>query len=50
MPLADLNAYSVLLRKNLVFTPAAFDQLMAREWSQKTKRVDESAKEEVENG
>ncbi len=28
----DLNARTVLLRKNLVFTPAAFDKLLARDW------------------
>jgi len=35
MALGDLNAFDVLRRKNLVFTPQAFDELMSREWSQK---------------
>jgi large subunit ribosomal protein L4 len=35
MVVNDLNARAVLLRKWLVFTPAAFDALMARDWSQK---------------
>lgn len=38
LPLADLNARDILLYENLVFTPAAFDQMMARNWNQKTKR------------
>ena len=37
---SDLNAHIVLLRRNLVFTPAAFDQLVARKWSQKTRRAE----------
>lgn len=35
---ADLNAHAVLLRKNLVFTPQAFDALLARKWTQRSKR------------
>jgi large subunit ribosomal protein L4 len=31
-PVGDLNARSVLLRKNLVFTPEAFDVLLSRDW------------------
>lgn len=38
MTVDDLNAHSVLLRRNLVFTPAAFDKVMARDWNQKTRR------------
>jgi len=40
MPLADINAHAVLLRKNVIFTPAAFDQLLSRKWSQKTSRTE----------
>ncbi|HMQ20873.1 MAG TPA: 50S ribosomal protein L4 [Planctomycetota bacterium] len=39
LPVADLNAHTVLLHKNLVFTPTAFDKLMARPWSQKSRRA-----------
>jgi len=38
MPLSDLNAHAVLLRRHLVFTPLAFDQLLAKDWSTKTKK------------
>ncbi len=38
----DLNARSVLLRKNLVFTPEAFDNLLARGWSQKKSAAGEA--------
>ena len=40
LPVSDLNAHSVLLRQNLVFTPAAFDKVLARGWSQRTRRSD----------
>lgn len=41
MPLADLNAHAVLLRRHLVFTPLAFDQLLAKDWSTKAKKASE---------
>ena len=37
MPLSDLNARAVLLRQNLVFTPLAFDQLLAKDWNVRRK-------------
>lgn len=39
---SDLNARAVLLRRHLVFTPAAFDKLLARRWSQRSKRREPS--------
>ena len=39
----DLNARSVLLRKNLVFTPEAFDSLLARDWMFGVKAKADSA-------
>lgn len=42
MPVSDLNARAVLLRKHVVFTPAAFDKLLARKWSQRTRRSDDA--------
>ncbi len=42
-PVGDLNARSVLLRKNLVFTPDAFDALLSRDWNFGVKAKAESA-------
>ncbi len=42
-PVVDLNARSVLLRKNLVFTPEAFDALLSRDWMFGVKAKVESA-------
>ncbi len=42
-PVGDLNARSVLLRKNLVFTPEAFDALLSRDWMFGVKAKAESA-------
>lgn len=39
LPVDDLNAHTVLLHHNLVFTPKAFDKLMSKTWSQKTRRA-----------
>jgi large subunit ribosomal protein L4 len=40
MALADLNAFDVVKRQNVVFTPQAFDDLMSRPWSQKRDAQD----------
>lgn len=47
LPVDDLNAHAVLLRRNLVFTPAAFDKLLARKWSQKSRRAEGATSEEA---
>ncbi|MEZ5990354.1 MAG: 50S ribosomal protein L4 [Planctomycetota bacterium] len=41
LPLSDLNARAMLLRRNVIFTPAAFDQLLQRRWSQKREDAQE---------
>jgi large subunit ribosomal protein L4 len=47
LPLSELNALSVLRRRWLVFTPAAFDQVLQKDWSQRKSEARKVAAKEA---